>query len=61
MAGDGAVEGLAIGKATEVEGGAPAILVDISGKIVVAVEKISPQPWTGETAKGPNKRTVSSK
>jgi hypothetical protein len=48
MASDGAVEGFAVGKAAEMERGAPAVLVYISGKVVVAVEKFSLQPSTRE-------------
>ena len=33
---DGLVEGLAIGKAAEVERGAPAVFVEVGGKIVVS-------------------------
>lgn len=38
MAGNGLVEGLANGESAEVEGLTPAELINIGGKIVVAVE-----------------------
>jgi hypothetical protein len=43
MARDGAIERLAVGKATEVERGAPTVLIQISGEVVVAMEKVSLQ------------------
>jgi len=39
MTGDGLVEGLTVGEAAEVEGGAPAVLVEVSSQVVVAGEK----------------------
>lgn len=35
MSGYSLVEGLAVGEAAEVEGGAPAVLIEIRGKVVV--------------------------
>lgn len=37
VAGDGLVEGLSVGKATEVEGCTPSVLVEIGSKVIVAV------------------------
>lgn len=36
MAGDGLVEAFAVGEAAEVEGGAPAVFVDVGCEVVVA-------------------------
>lgn len=41
VTGDGLVEGLTVGETAEVEGGAPAVLVEISSQIVVAVANVS--------------------
>jgi hypothetical protein len=38
VAGDGLVEGLAVGEAAEVEALAPAILVQIGGEVIVATQ-----------------------
>jgi hypothetical protein len=37
VAGDGAVERLSVGEAAEVEALAPAVLVEVGGKVVVSV------------------------
>ena len=36
MPGDGLVKGLGVGEAAEVEGGAPAVFVEVGGEVVVA-------------------------
>ena len=41
MASDCLVEWLAIGKATEMEGCAPTVLVKVSGDVVVTVDRVS--------------------
>ena len=50
VAGDGLVEGLAVGEATEVEGGAPAVLVEIGGQVVVAGDMLV--SWCSGLRKG---------